>query len=1341
MKMKRMKFQTTLNPLQMVLVLATFVVLLTVNASADYTARIKTPNGGEKYRPGTSQTITWDTTGVPFSTRWKFQFGTTPVGPWTDLQGLTSVKDSGSTRGQFAGGFRIPAIGTNSAFLRMEEVGNAAKSDVSDGPFSISSPTVIHVDSTLRGEITGTVVLHRTKVYGLDGYVYVNDGGKLIVEPGTIVVGDTVGQNSVLCVNRGGIIIAEGTKNSPIIFTSRAAPGQRERGDWGGIVICGKARTNHPGGQSQIEGGIADPSPGKGWFGGQNDNDSSGSLKYVRIEFAGIAVAPNNELNSLTLGAVGRGTQIDYVQCSYSNDDAFEWFGGTVNAKHLVAFGTLDDDFDTDNGFSGMVQFGLVKRFQNVADVSTSQSFESDNDASASFNQPMTRGVFSNITSIGPIQDTSWTPGNGATNYNSRFGAAAQIRRNSRLSIHNTIFLGWPRGLEIAQTPTMAAALADSVFVRNCSFFGIKTSVFNLAGGTAPAGFDLTWINKAAFNNQSAVSSPNLAQLKAAFGNGFDLNPVPYSTAPYLTTASFAGGGASRIDDPFFEHVEYEGAFSQIEQARWDAGWTNYDPVNTEYKASVNVMLTSPGATAGEKYVKNTQVDIRWDTTGTKGQHFMFEYGTSITGPWAVIDGATDVVDDGATRGILPKGFMVPDALTTSGYIKMTSTTDPTSFDISNYPFSIINPPTVAVRLIEPGTKVKSIRVGQSTDITWDTAGTYQKRWRLDFGHSATGPWRPLPGLSNVLDSGSTRGRVAGSVIFRPEDVSTMGYIRMALVSDTTKFDVNDQAFAITGAQNVVVDSTLHGEITGKVKLYNTKIYGIDGYVYVMDGAELVIEPGTIIVGDTVGQNSVLCINRGGKLIARGTPNLPIIFTSRAKAGDRVRGDWGGIVLCGKARTNHPGGESQIEGGIADPTPGKGWFGGQNDDDSSGVLAYVRIEFGGIAVAPNNELNGLTFGAVGNKTEIHHVQVSHANDDSFEWFGGAVNAKYLVAYGSLDDDFDTDNGFSGKVQHVLGVRFNNVADVSTSQAFESDNDSKASYNQPLTSATFSNVTSIGPVQDTAWTPGNGANNYNSRFGAAVQIRRNSRLNIHNSIFVGWPRGIEIAQTPTMDAAAADSFNVRNNSWYGVKTTWLNLAGGTAPAGMNENWISKPAYGNTIDKSTPNAAMLTNPFGNTVEFDPTAKNGSPVLSGTNYDVTANSKISDAYFDRATYRGAFDMQRWDLPWAEYDPVNVEYKAQPAVSVQEGTYATAGTVVAFPNPSAEVTNVRYTLNYTGKTTVRVVDPTGATRSAFIVGMEQAAGVYEFSLLTRDLANGIYYVHVISEHGTLTVPVSVIH
>jgi len=468
---------------------------------------------------------------------------------------------------------------------------NEAISDRNDSPFTIEQPEAVKSDSVLKVAIASKVTLNAGKIYSLDGYVYVDNGGELYIPAGTIIIGDTVGQNSAICVNRGGKIFANGTKDKPVIFTSSAAPGQRRGGDWGGLLICGKASTNHPGGEAALEGGIADQATGRGFFGGKDtpdDNDNSGVVEYARIEFAGIAAAPNQELNSLTLGAVGRGTKLEHIQITYANDDAIEWFGGTVDVKYAVINGTLDDDLDTDNGYSGRVQFVVAQRYKDRADASTSECFESDNNSSGSTARPLTSAIFSNITSIGPLQDTSWTAsatGAGATNYHTRFGAACQIRRNSRESVFNSIFIGWPRGLEILSSNGQAAAAADSLMIRNNSWFGIKGEILRV-DGTTPA-ISTSWVNTPAFNNTVDASTPLNANLSTPFTVGIGFNPLPKSNANFLNTAKFDNGNSVvKINDSFFEPVSYRGAFSDNIALRWDLPWCEYDPVNKDYTAT-----------------------------------------------------------------------------------------------------------------------------------------------------------------------------------------------------------------------------------------------------------------------------------------------------------------------------------------------------------------------------------------------------------------------------------------------------------------------------------------------------------------------------------------------------------------------------------------------------------------------------------------------------------------------------------------------------------------------------------------------------------------------------------
>lgn len=203
--------------------------------------------------------------------------------------------------------------------------------------------------------------------------------------------------------------------------------------------------------------------------------------------------------------------------------------------------------------------------------------------------------------------------------------------------------------------------------------------------------------------------------------------------------------------------------------------------------------------------------------------------------------------------------------------------------------------------------------------------------------------------------------------------------------------------------------------------------YLMKGWCYITDGVTVTIDPGTVIRGDK-STKAALIVERGGKLIAEGTAQEPIVMTSMMKKGLRRPGDWGGLIICGKANNNQK--EQQIEGGPRTK------HGGNDDNDNSGIFKYIRVEFAGFPFEKDKEINGITFGSVGKGTVVDHLQVSYSNDDSFEWFGGSVDCKHLIAYKGWDDDFDTDNGFSGNVQFCLGVRDPKIADVSQSNGFE-----------------------------------------------------------------------------------------------------------------------------------------------------------------------------------------------------------------------------------------------------------------------------------------------------------------
>ena len=311
-----------------------------------------------------------------------------------------------------------------------------------DGPINVPSST------TLTGNISATTTLTSDKVWTLKGYVYVTDGASLIIQPGTVIKSD-VAEKGALCIERGAKIVAEGTPDRPIVFTSGQPVGQKSPGDWGGIVILGRAKTNRSS-EPTIEGGIGRP------YGGTNDDDNSGVLRYVRIEYAGIAALPNSEINALTLGGVGKGTTIQYVQTIYANDDAFEFFGGTVSPKFIYAFATADDDFDFDFGYTGEVSNGVAKRDpQFVDNGDAGNGIECDNDGTGSSAQPYTHPKLFNMILVGPNNSTA------LANHN----LGLRFRRATQFTMKNSVIWGWMKGGLSLESNETAQFVKDGVSV------------------------------------------------------------------------------------------------------------------------------------------------------------------------------------------------------------------------------------------------------------------------------------------------------------------------------------------------------------------------------------------------------------------------------------------------------------------------------------------------------------------------------------------------------------------------------------------------------------------------------------------------------------------------------------------------------------------------------------------------------------------------------------------------------------------------------------------------------------------------------------------------------------
>jgi hypothetical protein len=484
---------------------------------------------------------------------------------------------------------------------------------------------------------------------------------------------------------------------------------------------------------------------------------------------------------------------------------------------------------------------------------------------------------------------------------------------------------------------------------------------------------------------------------------------------------------------------------------------------------------------------------------------------------------------------------------------------------------------------------------------------------------------------------------------------------------------------------------TITGSITSQT-WSPSNTYLLSGTVAVASGNTLTILPGTVIRGD---KNSKACliITKGAQINAVGTVTNPIVFTSNESS--RNPADWGGVVILGNGIVNtacatcatNPN-TNYIEG-FATNFP-EILYGGNNNTESSGVMSYCRIEFAGVALSTtsNSELNSLTMGGVGSGTQIDHIQCSFGGDDAFEWFGGAVDAKYLVAFRGLDDDFDTDFGHQGRVQFALAVRDKDISDAAdASNGFESDNSGGSGQNKfPHTRTMFSNVTQIGPKRDgTVMLP------VTEKFQRSIFSRRNTALRIHNSIVVGWEIGWALVGQP-----AFDNFNATTSldSMGMIKNTII--ASNIFPhfvadaGGANAAWYNTYAGTNSIDTTKTVAQIaFVNAFP-TELYDP-----------SDFRLSAASSASTG----ASFSGP------------------EFAGQ-VTGIEKLTNGVINSFVLYPNPATANTTISFSIAEKNKVSVNVYDVLGALVSTLTQSNDFEKGNNTISLNTANLASGIYYI-----------------
>lgn len=496
-----------------------------------------------------------------------------------------------------------------------------------------------------------------------------------------------------------------------------------------------------------------------------------------------------------------------------------------------------------------------------------------------------------------------------------------------------------------------------------------------------------------------------------------------------------------------------------------------------------------------------------------------------------------------------------------------------------------------------------------------------------------------------------------------------------------TNFDPENTSYGAT-------TTTVSADITANTTWAAGAIVSLQNKIYVKNNAVLTIEPGVIVRGDKATQGTLL-IAKGSKIVAQGTSSNPIIFTSGEAAGARAEGDWGGLVILGNAVNNQPGGVANIEG-IVVSTDSE--YGGTNDQDSSGVLSYVRIEFPGIAFQPNKEINGVTFGSVGSKTKVDHIQVSFSGDDSYEFFGGTVDAKYLIAFRGLDDDFDTDFGYRGRIQFGLIVRDSDLFDAAgDSNGFESDNDATGSAALPRTQAVFSNITNIGPLRNGTVTLPSG-----EKFERAFYIRRNSAISVFNSVAASWEKGVYLK-----DAGTVDNFTTNDSAVFANNIIAADISATTI---LDAN--ATLSFYNTIFTADNNDSTATVSDLAWVNAFPSSLSTTPDYRLQNSSVAATG----ASFNDAKFVGVIPS-----------------------GVKENE-TEIGTVIIYPNPANDRATVNVNLNKAAKVSVTLYDVTGkAVMNAFTGQMN--SGMNAVNIATSELPAGIYFTKIVSDNYSKTV------
>jgi len=420
---------------------------------------------------------------------------------------------------------------------------------------------------TLSGSITTSVTLDANKNYYLKGQVYVKNNAVLTIPAGITVYAekqDAADKKTVLVITEGAKLIVNGTADKPVIFTSAATA--KSPGDWGAIILLGSAPTNT--GTGNVAGlPVSDDTK----YGGSNSADNSGSITYLRLEYAGGINPPAEDewivdkASGLLMASVGSGTKVDNIMVKYSNDDAFQFVGGTVNATHLLAYNNGDDDFDFDLGYTGHLQFLISYRTKASSPALRANGFESYNDEVPTANAPLTRPVVTNMTIIGP---------QGMETVKTNLNQAVYMRKGTRLAIRNSIVAEYPQGgfMVCPRTRPVILSNNNAEFRSNLVQSDTTARAFSRdLDYIVVADPELTVFETNIVNKNTVITVSTDFKLKAMYtGSTPDLTPSEGS--PALNGADFTGND---FNNSFFTTVTYRGAIGTSNWAR-ASNWANW---------------------------------------------------------------------------------------------------------------------------------------------------------------------------------------------------------------------------------------------------------------------------------------------------------------------------------------------------------------------------------------------------------------------------------------------------------------------------------------------------------------------------------------------------------------------------------------------------------------------------------------------------------------------------------------------------------------------------------------------------------------------------------------------